>query len=75
MSSALTIGSVNLITQCEGLTSPSGVDYSYLAISEYPVYRDPTTFPEPEVYKPFRFAELCAEDVAREATAGTTQHN
>jgi cytochrome P450 len=55
------IGSPKLVTAPNGVTTPSGVHLrygTYLAILGYPVLHDPALYPEPETFKPFRFAEL-----------------
>ncbi|EMR61766.1 hypothetical protein MGN70_001408 [Eutypa lata] len=56
-----TIGSPKVVTAPEGVTTPSGLNLAYgtyLAILAYPVLHDPARFPEPDKFKPFRFAEL-----------------
>ncbi|KIM94803.1 hypothetical protein OIDMADRAFT_135336 [Oidiodendron maius Zn] len=55
------IGSPKLVTAPKGVTTPSGIHLhygTYLAILGYPTLRDPNLYPEPETFKPFRFAKL-----------------
>lgn len=60
MNPPATIGSPKLVTAPGGVTTPSGVHLpygTYLAITGYPVLRDPILYPDPETFKPFRFAD------------------
>jgi cytochrome P450 len=80
-----TIGSPKLITAPKGVTTPSKVHLpygTYLGIMGYPVLRDPALYPEPETFKPFRFADRCEAadeeglqlEKARQAWTATTSH-
>lgn len=60
MNSFVPTATNRLIVNPAGVTTPSGVHLPQgmiVATPSYPVFHDPAIYPEPEEFKPFRFAE------------------
>lgn len=65
---AATVASPKLVANRQGVTMPSGthLEYgTYVATLMYPILHDPALYPEPETFRPFRFAELREEAHAK----------
>ncbi|RYP39908.1 hypothetical protein DL767_002027 [Monosporascus sp. MG133] len=60
MNSIVTVASPKPVCNPEGVTTPSGLHLpygAYIGILSYPILHDPVLYPEPETFRPFRFAE------------------
>ncbi|KAH9901838.1 cytochrome P450 [Xylariomycetidae sp. FL2044] len=60
LNSFVTMATNRVVTNPKGVTTPSGVHLPYgvaVCTPSYPVFHDPDLYPEPEAFRPFRFAE------------------
>ena len=60
INSFVTTATNRIVVNPKGVTTPSGVRLpcgTTVAAPGYPVFRDPAIYPDPEEFKPFRFAE------------------
>lgn len=59
-----TMASPKPVSNPNGVTMPSGLHLrygTYMATLSYPILHDPTLYPDPETFHPFRFAERAEE--------------
>ncbi|RYO82239.1 hypothetical protein DL766_003213 [Monosporascus sp. MC13-8B] len=57
--SIVTVASPKPVCNPDGVTTPSGLHIpygAYIGILSYPILHDPALYPEPETFRPFRFA-------------------
>lgn len=69
VNSFVTVATNRTVVNPKGVTTPSGIHLAQgttVCTPSYPVFHDPNIYPEPEVFKPFRFAEKRAENAAAE---------
>ncbi|OTB07778.1 hypothetical protein M426DRAFT_317673 [Hypoxylon sp. CI-4A] len=60
LNSFVTVATSRTVVAKDGIVTPDGVRVPKGAVvcaPSYPVFHDPAVYPEPEVFKPFRFAE------------------
>ncbi len=60
VNSFVTVATNRSVINPKGLTTPSGIHLprgTTVCTPSYPVFHDPSIYPEPQVFKPFRFAE------------------
>ncbi|KAL7625074.1 hypothetical protein AAE478_004288 [Parahypoxylon ruwenzoriense] len=60
INSFVTVATSRTVVKKDGIDTPSGVHIprgTIVCAPSYPVFHDPAVYPEPEVFKPFRFAE------------------
>ncbi|RYP82073.1 hypothetical protein DL770_005695 [Monosporascus sp. CRB-9-2] len=60
VNSFVTAATIRTVENPKGVTTPSGVQLSkgtVVCAPSYPVFHDPNIYPEPHVFKPFRFAQ------------------
>ncbi|KAI1074134.1 cytochrome P450 [Whalleya microplaca] len=67
LNSFATVATSRQVVNPKGVTTPSGLHVPYgnaICAPSYPVFHDPALYPEPDVFKPFRFAEKGASAAA-----------
>ncbi|PNY27802.1 Uncharacterized protein TCAP_02273 [Tolypocladium capitatum] len=60
MNPVSTMASPMPVTDPNGITTPSGLHLrygTYVAVLAYPILHDPNLYPDPETFRPFRFAD------------------
>ncbi|KAK7754513.1 hypothetical protein SLS62_003533 [Diatrype stigma] len=60
MNSIVTVASPKPVCNPAGITTPSGLYLpygAYIGVLSYPILHDPDLYPDPEIFRPFRFAE------------------
>ncbi|KAK7753718.1 hypothetical protein SLS62_004341 [Diatrype stigma] len=72
VNSFVTVATNRTVVNPKGVTTPSGIHLAKgttVCTPSYPVFHDPSIYPEPHVFKPFRFAEKRAAAEVAEAEA------